>query len=194
MEICTKSWCAALLTLIFKVICSVIMGLEHWTRLCASSKGGNLEWDYCWKFFSKQKERECQRKSQEEETNSGFPILHPSRWWQFWQRTPLSTHWLRKKICCRYFRDEAQEFQSSRFGFPSPGLLARPFPHFLYLTIYQPHSFLSTGLASGGLLQYQKRKPFSCCIIVWSRDPQKPAPRGEGYLAINQQIQNYFSI
>ena len=44
-----------------------------------------------------------------------------------------------------------KSFRALVLAVPSSGLLlARPFLHFLCLNIYQPHSFLSTGLLASG--------------------------------------------
>ena len=196
MEIYTRSWCAAVLTLIFKVTCLVIMGLEHWTRLCVSSKRGNLEWDYCWKFsFSKQKERVTKKVSEEEEKWSEVAQSCPTlcdpmdcsppgssvhvifqagvlEWGAFWGgrdqlrmpcTPPLQVVTVLTKNSSQYSLVKEKKYVAGTLGMkhksfralvlavPSSGLLARPFPHFLYLNIYEPHSFLSTGLlASGG--------------------------------------------
>ena len=150
MEICTKSWCAAVLTLIFKVICLVIMGLEHWTRLCVSSKRGNLEWDYCWTFsFSKQKERESLRGGRDQ---LRIPCTPPLQVVTVWTKNSSQYSLVKKK---KYVAGTSEmkhkSFRALVLAVPSSGLLlARPSLHFLYLNIYQPHSFLSTGLLASG--------------------------------------------
>ena len=150
MEICTKSWCAAVLTLIFKVICLVIMGLEHWTRLCVSSKRGNLEWDYCWTFsFSKQKERESLRGGRDQ---LRIPCTPPLQVVTVWTKNSSQYSLVKKKKYVAGISEmKHKSFRALVLAVPSSGLLlARPSLHFLYLNIYQPHSFLSTGLLASG--------------------------------------------